>query len=146
MDHLAFHFQLDGCSLHKESEEAMAQQEFEDNKKIELDRLRREAADEATSAGEEDIEADAPKTGKNQFNYSERAAQTFNNTLRSRGVATEPPPVVQFASTVTQWDIFDAYMSDYRKQAQDEEATKNAEKRKLAGTNSINFILQSLKY
>ena len=48
-------------------------------------------------AGEEDIEADAPKTGKNQFNYSERAAQTFNNTLRSRGVATEPPPVVRYA-------------------------------------------------
>jgi hypothetical protein len=48
-----------------------------------------------SQAGEEDIEADAPKTGKNQFNYSERAAQTFNNTLRTRGVATEPPPVVR---------------------------------------------------
>lgn len=133
MDHLIFHFQLDGCSLHKESEDVIQQKEFEDNKKMEIDRLRKEAAQEAfevnesslhksvdsmdcssclddlTShlglrlltclvylhqAGEEDIEADAPKTGKNQFNYSERAAQTFNNTLRSRGVATEPPPVV----------------------------------------------------
>ena len=56
------------------------------------------------------MEADIPKTGKNQFNYSERAAQTFNNSLRTRGVATEPPPVVSFYATVTQWDIFDAYM------------------------------------
>jgi hypothetical protein len=44
-------------------------------------------------AGEEDFVADAPKNGKNQFNFSERAAQTFNNTLCTRGVATEPPPV-----------------------------------------------------
>jgi hypothetical protein len=139
MDHLIFHFQLDGCSLHKESEDVVQQKEFEDNKKMEIDRLRKEAAQEAfevtkssshksyrlnsllhiseyleympsylrlcllsflvffDQAGEEDIEADAPKTGKNQFNYSERAAQTFNNTLRSRGVATEPPPVVRSA-------------------------------------------------
>ena len=138
MDNLAFHFQLDGCSLHKESEEAIQQCEFEVNKKMEMDRLRREAADEAASAGEEDIEANAPKTGKNQFNYSERAAQTFNNTLRSRGVATEPPPVVQFYSTVSQWDIFDTYMQDYRKQAQEEEAAKNAEKRKLGGGANAN--------
>lgn len=47
MDHLIFHFQLDGCSLHKESEDVVQQQEFEDNKKMEIDRLRKEAALEA---------------------------------------------------------------------------------------------------
>jgi dynein intermediate chain 1, axonemal len=47
MDHLIFHFQLDGCSLHKESEDVVLQQEFEDNKKMEIDRLRKEAALEA---------------------------------------------------------------------------------------------------
>lgn len=47
MDHLIFHFQLDGCSLHKESEDVVQQQEFEDNKKMEIDRLRKEAAQEA---------------------------------------------------------------------------------------------------
>lgn len=130
MDHLAFHIQLDGCSLHKESEEAQAQQQQEETKKMELDRLKKEAAQEALEAGEEDIEAEAPKTGKNQFNYSERAAQTFNNVLRSRGVATEPPPVVQFAATVTQWDIYDAYMQDLKNQMQEEENAKNVEKRK----------------
>lgn len=130
MDHLAFHLQLDGCSLHIESEEAKAQKEMEANKKAELEQLKKNAAQEAFEAGEEDIEAEAPKTGKNQFNYSERAAQTFNNVLRSRGVATEPPPVVQFSATVTQWDIVDTYMLDQKKSQQAEDEAKNADKRK----------------
>jgi dynein intermediate chain 1 len=130
MDNLIFHFQMDGCSLHKDSDDAKQQEQQEETKKLENDRLRKEAAQEALDAGEEDIEAEAPKTGKNQFNYSERAAQTFNNTLRSRGVATEPPPVVQFFATVTQWEIYDAYMLDYKKQLQEDEIAKNVEKRK----------------
>jgi dynein intermediate chain 1 len=132
MDHLVFHLQSDGCSLHKGGEDAELQQQQEETKKMELERLKKEAAQEALEAGEEDIEAEAPKTGKNQFNYSERAAQTFNNLLRSRGVATEPPPVVQFFATVTQWDIYDAYMQDYKNQLQEDEITKNAEKRRTA--------------
>lgn len=131
MDHLVFHFQMDGCSLHKESEDALQQQQLEEEKRMEVERLKKEAAQEALEAGEENIEAEAPKTGKNQFNYSERAAQTFNNVLRSRGVATEPPPVNQFNATVTQWDIYDAYMQDFKNQQQEEEMNKNAEKRKL---------------
>lgn len=136
MDHLIFHFQMDGCSLHKESEDAVQQQQIEDEKKMELDRLKKEAAQEALDAGEENIEAEAPKTGKNQFNYSERAAQTFNNILRSRGVATEPPPVQTYSATVTQWDIYDAYMQDLKNIQQEEEMNKNAERRKLAGGGS----------
>lgn len=131
MDHLVFHFQMDGCSLHKESEDALQQQQLEEEKRMEVERLKKEAAQEALEAGEENIEAEAPKTGKNQFNYSERAAQTFNNILRSRGVATEPPPVNQFNATVTQWDIYDAYMQDFKNMQQEEEMNKNAEKRKL---------------
>jgi dynein intermediate chain 1, axonemal len=132
MDHLVFHFSMDGCSLHKESEEAELQLQLEGDKKQEMERLRKEAVQEALDAGEEEMD-DAPKTGKNQFNYSERAAQTFNNTSRTRGVATEPPPVVTFFSTVTQWEIYDAYMLDYKKQLQDEEMIKNAEKKKTSG-------------
>jgi dynein intermediate chain 1 len=132
MDHLAFHLSMDGCSLHKDSDDAKQQEQLEEMRRMENDRLRKEAAQEAADAGEENIEAEAPKTGKNQFNYSDRAAQTFNNSLRSRGVATEPPPVVQFAATVAQWEIFDAYMLDYKKQLHDDEAQRNAEKRKVS--------------
>lgn len=99
-------------------------------KKMEAERQRKEAAQEALDAGEDDMEADAPKTGKNQFNYSERAAQTFNNSLRTRGVATEPPPVVNFYATVSQWDIFDSYMQEYKNQMAEEEAAKHAATKK----------------
>jgi dynein intermediate chain 1, axonemal len=136
MDHLAFHLSLDGCCLFKDSEEADQQQKHEEAKRLELDRLKKEAAQEAKEAGEEDIEADAPKTGKNQFNYSERAAQTFNNVLRSRGVATEPPPVVSFSYTVTQWDIADSYMAELKRQQQLEEEAKSADKRKSTHASS----------
>lgn len=125
MDHLAFHFVMDGCSLHKESEEAQQQEQLEDTKKMEAERQRKEAAQEALEAGEDDT-TDIPKTGKNQFNYSERAAQTFNNSVRSRGVSTEPPPVVSFSATVTQWDIFDSYMQEYKNALAEDEASKNA--------------------
>jgi len=130
MDHLAFHYNIDGSCLHKESEDAIQQEQKEEEKKMEVERSKKEAAQEALDAGEEDIEAEVPHTGKNQFNYSERAAQTFNNSLRSRGVATQPPPVVQFFATVTQWDIYDSYMQDLKNQQLEEENSKNAEKRK----------------
>lgn len=136
MDNLAFHFQPNGCALHKESEEYNTQVQNEQAKLMDLEKSQKEAAKEALDAGEEDIESLAPKTGKNQFNYSERAAQTFNNGLKHRGVATEPPPVVQFFATVSQWDIYDSYLQDYRKQIQEEESIKNAEKRKHQASSS----------
>jgi dynein intermediate chain 1 len=134
MDHLAFHFTMDGCSLHKESEEAQQQVQLEDSKKMEAERQRKEAAQEALDAGEDDT-TDIPKTGKNQFNYSERAAQTFNNSVRSRGVSTEPPPVVSFSATVTQWEIFDSYMIEYKNALAEDEANKNAMAKKHAASN-----------
>lgn len=133
MDHVAFHLYLDGCSLHKDSDEAVQQINYEESKKLDMDKQRKEAAQEALDAGEEENEVDIPKTGKNQFNYSERAAQTFNNNLKSRGVATEPPPSVLFYATVTQWDIYDTYMTDYKKQLQEEDSLKNADKRRNQG-------------
>lgn len=132
MDHLAFHFNMDGCSLHKESEEAQQQAQLEDAKKMDAERLRKEAAQEALEAGDDDA-SDIPKTGKNQFNYSERAAQTFNNSVRSRGVSTEPPPVVSFTATVTQWEIFDSYMQHYKTMLAEDEANKNAMAKKHGG-------------
>ena len=55
--------------------------------------------------------APANKSGKkltNQFNYSERASQTYNNPYRERGTITEPPPRVNFSANATQWEIYDA--------------------------------------
>ncbi|XP_069138645.1 dynein intermediate chain 2, ciliary-like isoform X3 [Argopecten irradians] len=74
--------------------------------------------------GREDAATPAPAAaagGKkltNQFNYSERASQTYNNPYRERGTATEPPPRATFSGNVTQWEIFDAYNEDFEKQYQ----------------------------
>ena len=135
MDALAFHFQMDGCMLHTESDEYQQQKTYEDNKRMDLEKARKDAAQEALENGEEDVDA-TTKSGKNQFNYSERAAQTFNSSLRSRGVATEPPPVVQFVATVSQWELYDTYMADYRQQLQEEENAKSAERRRATGSTS----------
>ena len=50
---------------------------------------------------------------KNQFNFSERASQTFNNPLKSRCVNTEPPRVTQYQDDVSQWKIYDSYKEDF---------------------------------
>lgn len=91
------------------------------------------AEEEAAGGDEEAAPADAagdddeggspePKSGgagkklTNQFNYSERASQTYNNPYRERGTATEPPPRATFSSNASQWEIFDAYQEDFEKQ------------------------------
>ena len=49
---------------------------------------------------------------RNQFNFSERAAQTVNNPFRERSSNTEPPPQRTYSYTVNQWSIFDSYNED----------------------------------
>lgn len=71
---------------------------------------------QAIEAGEEPDEDAGNESGKNQFNYSERAAQTFNNPMRERGVVTEPPPMLSFKNIVAQWEIYDSYMGEYTAQ------------------------------
>lgn len=51
----------------------------------------------------------------NQFNFCDRAGQTYNNPSRERGNMTEPPPRATFAGNVTQWHIFDSYADDQEK-------------------------------
>lgn len=77
------------------------------------------ATDSQVTANDDDEEGGAKaKSGKekkltNQFNFSERASQTYNNPLRERGTMTEPPPRLTYASNITQWEIYDAYVEDY---------------------------------
>jgi dynein intermediate chain 1 len=132
MDALAIHFQMEGCMLHIDSDDYKTQEQYEIKKKSAVDEAKRDA-EKDMEPGEEDIDTSA----KNQFNYSERAAQTFNSLLRSRGVATEPPPVVQYTSTVTQWEIYDTYIADFRRQMQEEEAVKSLERRRTAGSGAL---------
>ncbi len=52
----------------------------------------------------------------NQFNFSERASQSYSNPSRDHATITEPPPRVNFSSNATQWEIFDAYVEDFEQQ------------------------------
>lgn len=69
---------------------------------------------------------------KNQFNFSERASQTFNNPLRDREISTEPPPTTEFGANVTHWEIFDTYVEDVEKTNAAKAAKESKASKKLA--------------
>ena len=115
-DHMAIHFNLRGNSLHLDSNEYKAQKLRED-KKIEEEadakkQLQEDKPDEDDKS-KCDINSNRPHCSKNQFNYSGRSSQTYNNPSRNRGVTTEPPAVAQYSSSVSQWQIYDSYVSTY---------------------------------
>ena len=67
-----------------------------------------EGGDDGGDAADDDDDddrepVDDSKALRNQFNFSERAAQTVNNPTRERQSATEPPPSQQFTASATQW-------------------------------------------
>ena len=141
-DHMAVHFIDEGSSLHVESKEYRIQKDQEELKaEARRTRNMADSGGSKTGSGQGDDGKDSgasdsdgkedqdgigeTKTstdttttttivddGKNQFNYSERATQTFNNPTRSREVNTEPPPVMQYSANVSQWQIYDAYVND----------------------------------
>lgn len=123
-DHLYLHLEMAGSAMHKDSEDAKAQASYNLKKLEEEQELRQEgltiAREEAEARGEKIDESTLVfDSGKNQFNYSERASQTFTNPQRQRSVETEPPPVMGFTANVTQWDIYDAYMGSYEQAQRD---------------------------
>merc|ERR1712048_570668 len=64
---------------------------------------------------------------RNQFKYSERGCQTFNQPTRDRGVSTVPPQVSNFSCNVNRWKIYDAYVMEYMIKLEEE---KKSEKNK----------------
>ena len=72
------------------------------------------------------------KSLRNQFNFQERAAQTFNLPLREKGMKTDPPHCTNFSVETTQWMIFDAYMQQYEEmlRAEAEEQMKGKRDKK----------------
>jgi len=121
-DVLQTHLVIDGYLLHKESDEAKAQIQAEE---AALEAIREK---QFLNANNEDGEAadDGPghKALRNQFNFCERASQTFNNAMKDRWTATEPPPSINFCGMCTQWEIFDAYMKDLEEKREAKERVK----------------------
>lgn len=100
------HYATDGWLIHKSSEEAKKQAEADKEAEASGRRTVTEAGtgtDAGTGAGTAAGEAegfDEAKHLRNQFNFSERAAQTLNYPLRERGTMTEPPPTATISGAL----------------------------------------------
>lgn len=89
------HYATDGWLLHKGSDEARKQLDMEKMEQEASARFQAEVDRAAHERHNESNEVEPPDDSKqlrNQFNFSERAAQTVNFPLRERETFTEPPP------------------------------------------------------
>ena len=136
VDQLTFHFQFDGDVIMKESDEAREQEDFWENKKRLdkglLDKINQAIKEEYGKDYNEGSDKAQKKALRNQFNFQERAAQTFNLPLREKGMKTDPPHCTEFQVETTQWMIFDAYMQQYEEmlRVEAEEANKGKKDKK----------------
>ncbi|CAH3138541.1 unnamed protein product [Pocillopora meandrina] len=141
VDQLAIHFALDGNMLHKDSDEARRQRarqgleaehdageagEEEDKENKAVEAVEEKSAEEVRPDSSASVGGKSEAKLTNQFNFSERASQTYNNPYRERGTSTEPPPRANFSATANQWEIYDAYVEDLQRQ----EKMKEKESRK----------------
>ncbi|CAF0780705.1 unnamed protein product [Adineta ricciae] len=152
IDQLAIHFQLDGNLILRDSDEGRRQiardggeYSIDDDEEEEEDIQTTVTAteideDAAAKEGDEDEEeksqkpsATVSRTKKltNQFNFSERASQTYNNPCRDRETFVEQTPRATFSDNVSQWAIFDAYNEDYdlQQKAKEKEQKKTLTKK-----------------
>jgi len=146
VDQLAVHFSLNGNLIHIDGDEARRQKAKEQRA---LQRAAGAAAKKTSADSDDSDDSDdeekeqthdagvGPSDGgevlRNQFNFSERAAQTFNNPYRHREDQTEPPPRADFFATANQWEIFDAYQADQLRQEREKE---KANKKTARGASS----------
>ena len=112
VDQLELHFQQEGCMLNVNSDEAKKQKEREEDEKA----AAAKEADKKKSEGGDQGDEDATNL-RNQFNFSERASQTYNYAMRERGTMTEAPARANYGATATQWAMYDAYTADLERQA-----------------------------
>ena len=144
VDQLAIHFSLSGNLIHVDSDEARRQQQ-----RKQRERMGHRKSISQVDSDEDDVDsprssirrstiarrptmvANAPKKAlRNQFNFSERAAQTANNPYRQRQVQTVEPPRLDVCLTANQWTIYDAYQKDLaRQQAEKEKANKKSSRK-----------------
>lgn len=111
VDHVATHFSADGHYLLKGSNEESEQQEFLEGKSSEADMAIKDSAVDEGMPTEMD-HATLLRSLRNQFNYCERTCQTFTSSVKERGISTEPPPLISFTTTVTQWEVYDSFLTD----------------------------------
>jgi dynein intermediate chain 1 len=130
VEQTCFHYSDDGSLILKNGEEARLQREEQEKKRVALmARMQEEAQAQSDtpnpSTGVGDAEID-PKQVYNQFNFSERATQTFNNPTRDQVSVSEPPPSMEFCTTATQWEIYDSYQQYFEEQKKSTKSNKKS--------------------
>jgi hypothetical protein len=71
-----------------------------------------------------DKDCDDSKELRNQFNFSERAAQTSSLYPKDKETITEPPPTAGIGGTCSQSVIYDAYVADQERIEHQERSAK----------------------
>ena len=85
---------------------------------------------EPEAESEELDEVEEQKLVKNQFNFSDRASQTFNEPQRDRMVQTEPAPKSVFSQNASASAIRDEYLKNLLKAKQQAVAEEESKRRK----------------
>lgn len=113
LDHLVIHFEYDGQTILKDSEEAKLQEEIIEKRTKDIEEVTKQhdLTENFNSQSKFNLKV-ARKILRNKFNYSERQTQTHGLFLKSRGVSTVKPHLLNFVGEVNQSIIFDAYVKN----------------------------------
>merc|ERR1712154_565070 len=130
--HIAFHFSQHGTVWHKKEKEELEKLKREKQREHQAEHQDVEDNKDDEDGKETEVEkkeTDVPSTNKddkkeeekeeilvkNQFNFSDRASQTFNEPLRDREVQTEPAPKSIFSQNANPSAIRDEYLCNLLK-------------------------------
>ena len=67
---------------------------------------------------------------RNKFNYNGREIQTVYPEVKEKGAATVTPSTSNIRGEITQWEMWDCYIEDFKKELNDEKQEKKEKKEK----------------
>ena len=130
VDQLVMHFSFEGDYVHTSSNEYKIQEEIESMRKKKFDQFKRQAEQEEPGSGK-NVEA-IKQAMRNKFDYKSREVQTIYPSIKERGAATCPPITDNLRGEVTQWEIWDSYIEEFKKENKDDEKPNEKKERKAA--------------
>lgn len=126
-EHVVTHFALSGSVMHMDTEDAAEQKAWEKAYRAMIEERRRDKTRAAHEEGKEVSETDLDdELQRNQFNFSERAAQMYSAGFKTRVISTVPPETSEASGSMTQWQLYDAYVAEYERLVMQAAADKAA--------------------
>lgn len=115
-EHIVVHHTSAASVLHTSSEEANEQRAWEKSYRTWIEDRRREKQRVAHEEGKELTEHDMDDDiQRNQFNFTERSAQTHNQPIETAFYTTVPLVMSYASGNMNQWSFYDAYVTEYDK-------------------------------